>query len=333
MLPLAEFALQGAARHFQTGHEVQKECFVFSPSSKRARALTVVVAVSLSACIGTGPALEELDFAASDDPAVIARGHYLVYGPAHCASCHGDPAAPRTPDAGEPPLSGGRHFDVGPLGTVVAPNITQDPEAGIGARSDATLVRSLRYGIAHDGRTLVPIMPFADMADRDLHAVISYLRTVTPVPEPAPPNSLSWLGAVALRLIVEPSAPSGTPAHRVTPERSPEYGRYLAHTVANCHGCHTRRSKLTGSYVGPPFAGGMELEEAGRTFVSPNLTPVEGGVLHGVSEAEFIRWFRARGHAGGESPMPWRAYSRMTDLDLSAIYRYLGTIPAAETPS
>jgi hypothetical protein len=37
----------------------------------------------------------------------------------------------------------------------------------------------------HDGRTLVSIMPFADMADRDLQAVISYLRTTAPVTAPA----------------------------------------------------------------------------------------------------------------------------------------------------
>src|SRR5688572_12986765 len=30
----------------------------------------------------------EPDLHASADPAVIARGRYLAYGPAHCASCH-----------------------------------------------------------------------------------------------------------------------------------------------------------------------------------------------------------------------------------------------------
>ena len=29
----------------------------------------------------------------------------------------------------------------------------------------------------------------------------------------------------------------------------PAYGRYLAHTVANCHGCHTQRSKPTGAFA------------------------------------------------------------------------------------
>ena len=28
------------------------------------------------------------DLHASTDPAVIARGQYLAYGPAHCAECH-----------------------------------------------------------------------------------------------------------------------------------------------------------------------------------------------------------------------------------------------------
>jgi len=116
-------------------------------------------------------------------------------------------------------------------------------------------------------------------------------------------------------------------------ERSARYGRYLAHAVANCHGCHTRRSKLTGAYVGPLLAGGMKLEEQGTVFTSPNLTPVDGGVLQNLSEAQFIHRFRARGRRGGHSPMPWQAYARMTDTDLGAIYRYLVSLPPAPTPS
>ena len=30
--------------------------------------------------------------AASRDPAVLARGRYLAYGPAHCSDCHTAPA-------------------------------------------------------------------------------------------------------------------------------------------------------------------------------------------------------------------------------------------------
>jgi mono/diheme cytochrome c family protein len=271
---------------------------------------------------------------ASDDPQAIERGRYLVHGPAHCAGCHGDPSRQVEIAKGhEIPLSGGKRFNLGLLGTVVAPNITSDPEAGIGALSDDTLVHSLRYGMSHEGKPLVPLMPFADMADRDLQAVISYLRTVAPVSTPAPQHELSWLGSLAVRFLVGPAQPNETPAVAVEPERTPEYGRYLAHTVANCHGCHTRRSKLTGAFVGPAFAGGMEIQEGDETFVAPNLTPEQTSVLHDMSEQQFIERFQLRGQIELHSPMPWGAYSRMTESDLAAIYRYLTTVPASKTPT
>src|SRR5262249_11837170 len=159
----------------------------------------------------------------------------------------------------EIPLSGGRRFDLGFLGNVVVPNITADPDAGIGALSDDDLVRSLRYGVSHTARPLIPFMPFAEMADRDLQSIISFVRVVPPVPDVVHPGDLSWLGSLAVSVVLKPQSPKVPPPVEMVPQRSAEYGRYLAHTVANCHGCHTQRSKLTGAFVGPPFAGGMKL--------------------------------------------------------------------------
>lgn len=302
------------------------------------RNLTGAVALSLIACnlISCASAPQRPPgnaIRASTDPQIIERGRYLVYGPAHCASCHGDPARESELRQGmEVPLSGGRRFDLGLLGTLVAPNITADPVAGVGALSDDALVSSLRYGISRSGRPLAPFMPFADLADRDLQAIISFLRTVSPAPESAPPSDLSWLGSFALNVMLEPQGPTAPPPPDITAERSAHYGRYLAHTVANCHGCHTLRSKLTGAFVGPAFAGGMRMAEPGGTFVTPNLTPISAGILDSLNEQEFVRHFRARAQLQTQSPMPWPAFARMTDDDLGAIYRYLRTLPPSPTP-
>src|SRR5687768_9093468 len=67
------------------------------------------------------------------DSAMIARGEYLIYGPAHCAVCHGTEESFEKLKTGErPALSGGFEFKVGPLGKVYSPNITSDKETGIG---------------------------------------------------------------------------------------------------------------------------------------------------------------------------------------------------------
>jgi mono/diheme cytochrome c family protein len=255
------------------------------------------------------PAPDENTYA-SPDPALVERGRYLVQGPAHCSACHGDD------------FGGGRHFDLGALGTAVAPNITSDLASGVGALSDETLVRSLRYGISRDGRALIPLMSFSGLTDEDLRAIISYLRTVSPVSRPAPGHRLSLLGSIGVKFFLMPQTPSTPPPARITPEGTPEYGRYLAHTVANCAGCHTQRNRLTGGFVGPAFAGGLAFEGPEGTFVAPDLR----AIADVLAAQEFIELFRRRGANTGASPMPWREYARMTDSDLGAIYRYLRSL-------
>jgi mono/diheme cytochrome c family protein len=226
----------------------------------------------------------------------------------------------------EIPLSGGRVFDLGLAGKILAPNLTSDAETGIGALSDDTLVRSVRYGISRQGRPLAPFMSFANLADADLIAILSYLRTLPPVRHAVPANTLSWAGSFALHFVIDPQVPSTAPQARMPAARTAEYGRYLAYTVANCNGCHTKRSTLTGAFVGRPFAGGMHFEEAGGTFIAPDLRPVPNGVLD-CTEQEFIARFRVPGRAQSGSPMPWNAFERMADADLGAIYAYLRSLP------
>ncbi|MBK9677768.1 MAG: hypothetical protein IPO69_02525 [Saprospiraceae bacterium] len=64
------------------------------------------------------------DIKASTDSAVIARGKYLVFGPAHCAECHGDMNKMKELAAGEIiPLCGGWELPIDP-GIMRARNIT-----------------------------------------------------------------------------------------------------------------------------------------------------------------------------------------------------------------
>jgi mono/diheme cytochrome c family protein len=263
--------------------------------------------LALAACSTVMLPVPDAGIHASQDPALVERGRYLVRGPAHCSACHGDD------------LGGGRNFDLGPLGTAVAPNITRDAANGVGASSDDTLVRSLRYGISRTGRPLIPLMSFSELADDDLRAILSYLRTVPPVSRPESGHRLSPLGTIGVTLFLTPRKPPSPPPVRIAPERTAQYGRYLAHTLANCAGCHTRRNRLTGGFVGPALAGGLTFEEPEGTFVAPDLR----AIADVVTEQEFIELFRRRGAGTGGSPMPWREYARMTDTDLGAIYRYL----------
>ncbi len=275
------------------------------------------------------------DIRASPDPATVERGRRLVYGAAHCVDCHGDPARVEHRASGEEiPLSGGFEWHL-PLGTIRAPNITPDRQTGIGRYRDEELARVLRHGVGPDGRALLPFMPFADLSDEDLRAVISYVRTRPPVRHEVPRPDWNVLGTVVKAFVLEPTGPSRPIRSSVEVGPTVEYGRYLANDVGNCAGCHTQRDLRTGAYVGTRFAGGMRAEshvDPSVVFVSPNLTPDPAeGRLNGWTEDAFIARFR-RGRLVPTSPMPWTSFSTMTDDELRAIYRYLKTLPPAPMP-
>lgn len=265
---------------------------------------------------------------ASSDSAIIARGEYLVYGPAHCAGCHVSKEQIEAVERGErAPLSGGWEISI-PPGTFRAPNLTPDPETGIGNVSDEELARAMRHMVAPDGRMMMSFMPFQEMSSEDLRAVISYLRTQEPVKNKIDAQSLSFLGKALMAFgVLKPEGPKNEVPEHVEPDSSAAYGKYLAYNVANCYGCHTERDLKTGKFIGKPFGGGFHLTgesfSDGYSFITPNITTdPETGRLANWSEKAFIARFRA-GRVIKHSPMPWGSFSRLSDTDLKALYRYL----------
>jgi mono/diheme cytochrome c family protein len=267
--------------------------------------------------------------AASTDPAVIARGKYLVYGPAACAYCHVPKEQWKELDAGaELPLAGNHVFRI-PLGELFSSNLTSDANTGIGRRTDQELARVLRHAVRADGRAAVPLMEYQGLTDDDLTAVISYLRTQPAIVRDVPDHRLTLLGKAVFAFAYTPEGPPA-PAPVKSPDGpSVERGKYLANQVSACVSCHTDRGG-DGALVGPRFGGGQRMDVAADSsvvFVSANLTPDPRTSLIGRStEESFIARFKV-GETLTGTPMPWGAYSRMTDDDLRSVFRYLRSLP------
>ena len=101
--------------------------------------------------------------AAADEDA-SGRGEYLVRA-GGCFSCH-------TAGGGQP-LAGGRALTT-PFGTFYSPNITPDPDTGIGRWTDAQFLRALREGVRPDGANYFPVFPypsFTGITDGDVLAI------------------------------------------------------------------------------------------------------------------------------------------------------------------
>ena len=267
---------------------------------------------------------------ASKDPSVIARGRYIVYGPAHCVNCHtpeGQKAAVRA--GATPPLIGGLVFK-GPFGSIMSPNLTPDRATGIGRYSDAELARVLRHGVLPDGRASLPFMQTQNLSDEDLAAVISFLRSQPAIRNDVTGRSLNLFGKAIIAFAIKPAGPSGPVRRRNPEEGREEHGEYLATAVASCASCHTKRNLMTGAFEAPAFAGGMTFPlDKERVLVTPNLTPAKAGRITTWSEEQFVGRFGAGVGIQG-THMPWRQFQSMTESDVRAIYRYLRSLEPVE---
>jgi len=269
------------------------------------------------------------DLKASTDSAVIAKGKHLVTGAAHCINCHSTANVDSLVDLGQPaPLSGGVKFEL-PVGIIYSKNITPDKETGIGKYTDGEIARALRYGVHPNGDPVYDFMPFHNMSDEDLTAVLSYLRSQKPVKNEVPENKLNILGNIVKAFMVKPVGPSGKVPETVKQDTSAEYGKYIAISVAECNGCHTKRD-LSGAYTGEAFAGGNEFNEGGHKLVTPNITSDSSSRIYGWTAQDFINRFRM-GKVIPYSPMPWNSFKRMSDDELTAIYNFLKTVPPAKS--
>jgi hypothetical protein len=119
-------------------------------------------------------------------------------------------------------------------------------------------------------------------------------------------------------------------------------GSYIVNS-GGCNDCHTHPSYLPG---GNPFAGQSEMVNSAQyltggqqfgPFTSRNLTPDATGRPAGLSLNEFVNlmhtgvdpdWTPASGRPQILQVMPWPAFGKKTDRELTAIYEYLSAIPS-----
>ncbi len=205
----------------------------------------------------------------------VQRGAYLVQA-AGCISCHIDEDA-------APALSGGRELH-SPFGTFVVPNITPDPETGIGGWSVDELVGAIRFGRSPDGHTYFPAFPYRSyrgMTDRDARDIAAWLLDQPPVNRTTAGHALAfpaWLGRLAMPgwnrladlLTTAPAPPSDPQIAR---------GAYLARDLGHCGECHTPRN-----WLGIPDSS---REFAGAELVEGEASAINADVFEGWSEQDF----------------------------------------------
>ncbi|MFN8469719.1 MAG: c-type cytochrome [Caldilineaceae bacterium] len=262
------------------------------------------------------PAEEATQEAAAGGVAMIGdpqRGGYIFAATTGCG-CHfnRDLKAP----------AGGMKFE-GPFGVVYAPNITSDPETGIGNWTDQQIVDALRLGKTPDGRQLHPIMPYmawSAMSDQDAYDMAAALKMLPPVKNEVPKSELTNP--------VAPFTPAAAPP-AVAPTTGVERGAYLV-ALGQCNNCHTPKTDQGAPDTTRLLAGAVMMGDD----IAPNLTPDESSGLGAFSDDEIVHFLMTGEYDDGskvEGPMErvvQNGTSKLTEDDVRSIVAYLRSIPA-----
>ncbi|MDF2697527.1 MAG: putative diheme cytochrome c-553 [Labilithrix sp.] len=261
---------------------------------------------------------------ADRSPAGVARGAAIFHST--CEVCHRGGGSERATGA---PLTDAPAF----LGTFYAANLTAHPVAGAGALADKEIARLVRYGVDRRGRRTV--MPSYAMGDADVAAVLGFLRSGDPMfaadPTPSPASQVSVLGKTVLLLAGATRVPDRPAQGIAVPEKAATvgYGRYLAHDVYDCVGCHTpgfSAAKVEGPEL---LEGGFEFRDpSGQPVFARNLTPDETGIRHYKSQdlGRALREGVRPNRTLLSAPMPM--FRGLEDVEIEALYLYLQSVPA-----
>src|SRR5207244_1151859 len=161
-----------------------------------------------------------------------------------------------------------------PFGTFHVPNISPDPNDGIGRWNEADFVTAVQKGTSPSGAHYYPAFPYTSYQRakvEDVRDLFAYLKTLAPVPGrardhelPFPFNIRRTVG-IWKWLFLDGKPFAADTAHSAAWNR----GAYLVNGLGHCAECHSPRNFLGGIVTAQRFAGGPNPEGEGWI---PNIT-------------------------------------------------------------
>ncbi|WP_339494991.1 MULTISPECIES: c-type cytochrome [unclassified Pseudomonas] len=270
--------------------------------------------------------------AAEVDQSLIKKGEYLARA-GDCVACH-------TAKNGKP-FAGGLPMET-PIGTIYSTNITPD-KTGIGDYSFEDFDQAVRHGVAKNGSTLYPAMPYpsyARVSQTDMKALYAYfMQGVEPVAQQNKASDIPWplsmrWPLMGWRWMFAPKV-EGYKATSDDPVIS--RGAYLVEGLGHCGACHTPRAltlqeKSLSAADGSTFLAGSAPLEG---WIAKSLRGDHKDGLGSWSEEQLVQFLKT-GRSdrsavfGGMSDVVTHSMQYMTDADLTAIARYLKSLPATD---
>lgn len=262
---------------------------------------------------------------------LIKRGEYLARA-GDCVACH--------TSMGGTEFAGGLGMKT-PIGTIYSTNITPDKETGIGDYSFEDFDNAVRRGVAKNGQTLYPAMPYPSYAvvkEDDMRALYAYfMHGVAPVKQANRDSDIPWPLSMRWPLrfwrgIFAPEVKDFMPAKGEDPVLA--RGRYLVEGLGHCGACHTPRSltmqeKALNDQEGSSYLSGSNAPIDG--WVATNLRGDNKDGLARWSEQELVEFLRTgrNDHTavfGGMTSVVEHSLQHLSADDATAIARYLKSL-------
>ncbi|MFH0299623.1 cytochrome c [Bradyrhizobium sp. 31Argb] len=254
-----------------------------------------------------------------------------IFNAGGCSSCH---AVPDQPDRTR--LGGGLAIP-SPFGTFYAPNISPDPNDGIGRWSEADFVTAVMKGTSPEGTHFFPAFPYTSYQHtkiEDVRDLFAFIKTLPPVAGtvrdhdvPFPFNIRRNIGVwKVLFMDGKPFTPD--------PTRSAQWNRgaYLVNSFGHCAECHSPRNVLGGIIRAQRFGGGPNPEGEGWV---PNITQKNLGDWSVKDFAYFLKTgeLPEGDSASGLMARVIKNTSQLSDDDRAAMADYLKSLPPVEGPT
>lgn len=260
----------------------------------------------------------------------LANGK-IAFDAGGCASCHA------TPNQNDRTRLGGGLAMPSPFGTFHVPNISPDPNDGIGKWSEADFVSAVIKGTSPDGAHLYPAFPYPSYAHArldDVRDLFGYIKTLPAVAGQAAPHELPFPFSIRRAVGVWKLLFLDDKTFAPDPTQTAQWNRgaYLVNGFGHCAECHSPRNALGGIVASQRFAGGPDPE--GKGWV-PNITS-KG--LKDWSEKD-IAYFLETGQtpegdsAGGSMARVIRNTSQMSAEDRNAMAVYVKSLPPIDGPT
>ena len=191
-----------------------------------------------------------------------------VFNAASCSGCHTD-----RKNKGQP-LAGGAALKTD-FGTFYAPNISPDPETGIGSWSDEDFIQAMQQGVSPDGRHYYPSFPYTaytKMRREDVLALKAYLFSQKPVKKTSRQHDLPFYMKLVPSARIWKSQYFQAGELQNEKDKSDQWNRgaYLVEAMGHCTECHTPRKGLGALDLDNAYSGVQKLTGVGTV---PNITP------------------------------------------------------------